>query len=180
MTDDNINRPVFHGIEHIGLTVPDLQQAIDFFVDVFGCEPFYELPPISAADNWMEEHLNVHPRAEVKRLKFLRCHTGPNLELFEYTAPDQNRVMPKNSDVGGHHVAFYVDDLYQAMEYLKSKGVQFLGEPTYRDSGPSAGQTWVYFLSPWGMSMELVCYPDGKAYEKDYAGKLWHPAYPEL
>ena len=34
-----------------------------------------------------------------------------------------------------------------------------------RTSGPSAGQTWVYFLSPWGMQLELLSYPQGKGYE---------------
>lgn len=180
MPDKSNLHPVFHGIEHIGLTVPDLQQAIDFFVDVLGCEPFYDLGPFVSDDDWMEKHLNVHPRAQVKRLKFLRCHTGPNLELFEYRSPDQNMDGPKNSDVGGHHLALYVDDFEAAMAYLISKGIEFVGEPTFRDSGPSGGQTWIYFLTPWGMSMELVCYPQGKAYEKDYKNKLWHPAFPEL
>jgi len=31
--------------------------------------------------------------------------------------------------------------------------------------GASAGLTWVYFLSPWGMQLELVSYPNGKAYQ---------------
>ena len=42
--------------------------------------------------------------------------------------------------------------------------------------GPSAGQTWVYFLAPWGMQLELVSYPDGKAYEATTTRRLWHPA----
>ena len=50
-------------------------------------------------------------------------------------------------------------------------------EPT-KSSNASLGQTWVYFLSPWGMQFELCTYPDGKAYEKDAKVKLWHPAHP--
>jgi catechol 2,3-dioxygenase-like lactoylglutathione lyase family enzyme len=180
MSDQNEVMFCSRGIEHIGLTVPNLHEAIDFFVNVLGCEPFYDLGPFNSDDDWMVEHMNVHPRAEVKRLKFLRCKTGPNLELFEYSSPDQNRELPKNSDVGGHHLAFYVDDLDQAVSYLKSKGVKILGEPTRRTEGPSGGQSWVYFLTPWGLSLELVCYPKGKAYEQDYDKRLWHPAYPEL
>ena len=49
--------PGLRGTDHIGFTVPDLQQAIDFFVDVIGCEPFYELGPFAADDDWMAEHL---------------------------------------------------------------------------------------------------------------------------
>jgi catechol 2,3-dioxygenase-like lactoylglutathione lyase family enzyme len=170
--------PGLKGTDHIGFTVPDLDEAVAFFVDVIGCEPFYELGPFRSDDDWMAAHLNVHPRAVMKRLKFLRCRNGSNLELFEYEAPDQGRVQPKNSDVGGHHLAFYVDDIDEAVAYLRSRGVRVLGEPTVRTTGPSAGQTWVYFLSPWGMQLELVSYPGGKGYERETTARLWHPAFP--
>ena len=62
------------------------------------------------------------------------------------------------------------------MAHLKAHGVRVLGEPVVRTSGPSAGQTWVYFLAPWGMQFELVSFPGGKGYEKDTTGRLWHPA----
>jgi len=112
----------------------------------------------------------------MKRLRFLRCRNGANFELFEYESPDQNRQQPRNSDVGGHHIAFYVDDIHEAIAYLNAKGVRVLGEPTVRDSGPHAGQTWIYFLTPWGMQLELVSFPNGKGYEKETTARLWHPA----
>lgn len=170
--------PGLRGTDHIGLTVPDLDQAVDFFVNVIGCEPFYDLGPFIADDDWMASHLNVHPRAVVKRLKFLRCATGANLELFEYTAPEQQRSPPHNSDVGGHHLAFYVDDIEAAVTYLKKHNIRVLGEPTFRSAGPSGGQTWVYFLAPWDLQLELVSYPQGKAYEQHTTRRLWHPLRP--
>lgn len=168
--------PGLKGTDHIGFTVPDLAQAIDFFVNVIGCEPFYELGPFSSDGDWMQTHLNVHPRAVMRKLKFLRCRNGANFEVFEYGSPDQRRTPPKNSDIGGHHIAFYVDDIGAALAHLRAHGVRVLGEPTVRTSGPSAGQTWVYFLAPWGMQFELVSFPGGKGYEKDTPGRLWHPA----
>lgn len=171
--------PGLRGTDHIGFTVPDLDQAIDFFVNVIGCEPFYELGPFVAEDDWMRTHLNVHERAVMKRLKFLRCANGSNFEIFEYSAPDQRREQPKNSDFGGHHLALYVDDMDAAVAYLRAKGVRVLGEPTARTSGPNAGQSWVYFLAPWGMQLELVSFPQGKGYERETDRRLWHPAYPE-
>jgi len=170
--------PGLRGTDHIGFTVPDLDEAIDFFVNVIGCEAFYDLGPFRADDDWMERQLNVHPRTVMRRLKFLRCRHGSNFEIFEYEAPDQNATQPKNSDVGGHHLAFYVDDMDAAIAYLRDKGVRILGEPVVRTEGPSAGQTWVYFLTPWGMQLELVSFPDGKGYEKDTDRRLWHPARP--
>lgn len=170
--------PGLRGTDHIGFTVPDLDQAVRFFVDVIGCEAFYDLGPFQSDTDWMAEHLNVHPRAVMRRLKFLRCRNGSNFEIFEYDSPDQNRSQPRNSDVGGHHLAFYVDDMAAALEHLRRHGVRILGEPTVRESGPSGGQSWVYFLAPWGMQLELVSYPRGKAYERDTPRRLWHPGHP--
>ncbi|CAA7625037.1 VOC family protein [Magnetospirillum sp. SS-4] len=170
--------PGLKGTDHIGFTVPDLDEAVAFFVDVIGCEPFYELGPFRSDGDWMATHLDVHPRAVMKRLKFLRCRNGSNFELFEYDSPDQNRAQPRNSDIGGHHLAFYVDDMDVAVAYLRSQGVRILGEPTVRTNGPNGGQTWVYFLSPWGMQLELVSFPNGKGYERETTARLWHPAFP--
>lgn len=170
--------PGLRGTEHIGFTVPDLAEAVAFFVDVIGCEAFYELGPFTSDGDWMKLHLNVHPRTVMRRLKFLRCRQGVNFELFEYQAPDQKQDQPRNSDVGGHHLAFYVDDIDAAVTYLKSRQVRVLGEPTVRRDGPSAGQSWVYFLTPWGMQLELVSYPAGKGYERVTDRRLWHPADP--
>lgn len=170
--------PGLRGTEHIGFTVPDLDQATTFFVDVIGCDFLFELGPFQASDDWMESHLNVHPRTVMRRLRFFRCKHGSNFEIFEYEAPDQKLQQPRNSDIGGHHLAFYVDDFDAALSYLEAKGVRILGTPTMRTTGPNAGQNWIYFLSPWGMQLELVSFPKGKAYERDTDLRLWHPANP--
>lgn len=171
--------PGMRGTDHIGFTVPNLDEAVAFFVDVIGCEAFYELGPFQSNGDWMRTHLNVDPRAVMRRLRFLRCANGSNFELFEYEAAEQRREPPHNSDVGGHHLALYVDDMDAAVAYLKERGVRIQGEPTVRTTGPSAGQSWVYFLTPWGMQMELVSYPGGKGYERDTDRRLWHPVYPD-
>jgi len=170
--------PGLRGTDHIGFTVPDLEQATRFFVDVIGCELVHSLGPMSDAGDWMADHLNVHPRAEVREIRFFRCRHGSNFEIFEYAAPGQKLEPPRNSDVGGHHLAFYVDDLSIALDHLRAQGVRILGEPTTRMDGPSAGKSWVYFLTPWGMQLELVSFPRGQAYEKGTSVTLWHPAHP--
>jgi glyoxylase I family protein len=173
----NTGLPGLRGAEHIGFTVPNIEEAHDFFVNVIGCEFVYKLGPWVRDDNWFAEHLNIHPRSVLKELRFYRCHFGPNFEVFEYESPDQDATPPKNSDVGGHHIAFYVDDLDAAVAYLKAHSIMVLDEPT-ASSGASEGQRWVYFLSPWGMQFELVSYPNGKAYEANAPVLLWHPANP--
>jgi len=160
--------PGLRRLDHVGLTVPDLDQATTFFVDVLGCEYLYSLGPFQDDGDWMAEHLNVHPRATVPENRFFRCGGQAIFEVFVYTAPDQAQTVPRNSDVGGHHLALYVDDLDAAVEHLRAAGVRVLGEPT-ASRGHHEGQRWVYFLAPWGLQFELVSYPGGKAYDRGVA-----------
>lgn len=178
MTNLPAGIPGLRGTEHVGFTVPDLEEATSFFVDVIGCEYVFEIGPFKADGDWMAKHLNVHPQTVMRKLRFFRCKHGPNFEVFQYEAPDQDTKLPKNSDMGGYHLAFYVDDFDAAVAYLKSKGVRLFGSPTVRTEGPNAGQTWIYFQAPWGMQFELVSFPNGKGYEKMTPLRLWHPAKP--
>ncbi|NKQ54306.1 VOC family protein [Amycolatopsis sp. K13G38] len=160
--------PGLRRFDHVGITVPDLAEATTFLVDVLGCEYLYALGPLQDDEGtWMSEHLNVHPRAVVPALHFFRCGDAAVLEVFEYQSPDQNSTPPRNSDIGGHHIALYVDDLDAAVEHLRAHQVTVLGEPT-ASTGPHEGQRWVYFLAPWGMQFELVSYPQGRAFFRPY------------
>jgi len=157
--------PGLRRLDHIGLTVPDLEEATRFLVDVLGCEYLYSLGPFQDDGDWMSEHLGVHPRTTVPENRFFRCGGQAVFEVFTYTAPDQRTSVPKNSDIGGHHIALYVDDLDAAVDYLRSHAVTVLGDPT-ASTGPHLGQRWVYFLAPWGLQLELVSYPNGKAIDR--------------
>jgi glyoxylase I family protein len=164
VTGQRSGLPGLSGVDHIGFTVPDLEQAARFLIDVLGCEYLYTLGPYRDDGDWMTRHLGVHPRAVMQQLHFFRCGDRAIFEVFQYSAPDQRAVQPRNSDVGGHHVALYVEDLDGAVTHLRRHGVTVLGEPT-ASKGPSEGQRWVYFLAPWGMQFELVSYPRGKAFD---------------
>ncbi len=168
--------PGLAGTDHVGLTVPDLEAATRFFVDVIGCKIVFDVGPFMSNDDWMQRHLGVDPRSKINKLRMLKCANGPSIELFEYDVRDQKGVGPKNSDVGGHHLAFYVADLNAAVAHLRQHGIEVLGEPTLMTEGPSAGLHWVYFTAPWGMTMELVSYPRGMAYESGAQEILWRPA----
>ncbi|MBW8699107.1 hypothetical protein MBT84_05860 [Streptomyces sp. MBT84] len=151
-------------VDHFGITVPDLDQAREFFEEVLGFEYLYRLGPLRDDEgHWMSEHLNVHDRAVSPRIYFFRVGGQAILEVFEYQAPDQRLDPPRNSDIGGHHLALYVDDMDAAVADLHRRGLRVLGEPT-DSKGPHEGQRWVYFLSPWGLQCELVSYPNGKAF----------------
>jgi catechol 2,3-dioxygenase-like lactoylglutathione lyase family enzyme len=157
--------PGLQRLDHIGFTVPDLAQATAFLVDVLGCELLYSLGPFEDNGDWMTTHLGVHPRARIPENRFFRFGGLAIFEVFSYTAPDQRQTPPRNSDIGGHHIALYVADLDAAVAFLLDLGITVFGEPT-ASRGPHLGQRWVYFLSPWGMQFELVSYPNGKAFDR--------------
>ena len=168
--------PTARNIDHFAITVPDLNAAVQFFVEVLGFEIVYKLGPTEdTAGTWMQDRLNVHPRASLNFV-MLRCGPNVNLEVYEYSAPDQNRVMPRNCDWGASHVAFFVEDIHAAVAYLKAvPGVRFLQEPEEVIGGPIGSTKWVYFLTPWGMQMELVTYKK-LPYEESTAARQYGPA----
>jgi catechol 2,3-dioxygenase-like lactoylglutathione lyase family enzyme len=167
--------PGLTGIEHIGLTVPDIEAATRFFIDVLAAEPLYDIGPLASADDWMANHLAVHPRATIRRLRVLRLANGPVLELFEFTAPDQRTTLPRNSDHGGWHIAFYVEDMDAALAALKAHRCDIQSGPVLMTEGPSEGLSWLYFKAPWGQQLELVSYPGGIAAYKAHARAVWRP-----
>jgi len=177
MPDSVAGIPGARNVHHVAYTVPDLDQAVRFFVDVVGAELIYRLGPVEdRAGGWMERQLNV-PADASANIAMLRLGPQMNLELFQYTAPGQNQTLPRNSDWGGHHLAIYVDDVDAAVAYLrKQPGVTVHGEPQYIDEGPIAGDRWVYFSAPWGMQMELLHMPEGMPYERDTRARLVAPA----
>ncbi|MER7796251.1 VOC family protein [Microbacterium sp. NPDC096154] len=169
--------PGLRGSDHFGFTVPDLDDAERFLVDILGAVRVYTLDGKRADDDWMSVQLGVHPRTEITEIRFYRLHTGVNLEVFQYASADGQAPQPRNSDIGGHHLALYVDDMDAAAAYLRARGVEVMGEPV-ASAGAAAGQRWLYFRAPWGMQFELVSFPEGKAYERDAETLLWHPARP--
>ncbi|MER7001240.1 VOC family protein [Streptomyces sp. NPDC000410] len=168
--------PGARAVHHIAYTVPDLDQAVTFFTDVIGAELAYRLGPVvDPAGDWMTRKLDVDPAASTN-IAMLRLGPALNLELFEYTAPGQRQELPRNSDWGGHHFALYVEDVDKATEYLRQvPGVTILGEPETIEDGPITGDRWVYFKTPWGMSMELINMPDGMPYEQETTARVYRP-----
>ena len=171
--------PGLRGHDHTGITVPDIKQALDFFTNVLGCQHAMTFGPFADdKGTFMQDLLNVHPRAKIEQISLVRCGFGSNIELFQYSSPDQKDMTPKNSDIGGYHIAFYVDDIKAAADYLKANNVKTMMGPLPVDQGPAAGQSILYFMAPWGLQFEAISYPKGMAYEKDGGTILWSPKDP--
>jgi catechol 2,3-dioxygenase-like lactoylglutathione lyase family enzyme len=176
---DDMDKPApiagLTGVEHIGLTVPSLEEAMRFFSDVIGAEVLYDIGPFESADDWMASHLAEHPRARINKVRMIRVANGPVLELFEFTSPDQRTTMPRNSDFGGWHIAFYVEDMDRALAALKAHQCRIQNGPVTMTEGPSAGLTWLYFQAPWGQQLEVVSYPGGIAAYRALGREVWRP-----
>ena len=168
--------PGVRGVEHIGLTVPDLEAAEAFLCEVLGAVPVFDGGTID--DPEVMTRVLGAPHGSSCRYRFYRLATGPNLEVFEYS-PAIPGAPPGNHAPGGHHLALYVDDIAAAHDHLLRHGVEVSGPPETITEGPAAGSSWLYFRTPWGLQMELVSYPRGKAYEAGARVRLWSPVRPQ-
>ena len=159
------------GMDHVGITVPDIDEAVAWFENVMGCVAPLTFGPFSG----VQDLLDVDPQAVIHQITMVRCGRSANIELFDYSAPNQRTDFPKNSDWAGHHIAFYVTDIDAAVQYMVAHGAQkFLG-PLPVTEGPAAGQSINYFRTPFGTYIELISYPNGMAYERDPGRPLWSP-----
>ncbi|WP_426243592.1 VOC family protein [Nocardioides sp. LHG3406-4] len=172
--------PGRRGVDHIGLTVPDIEEATAFFTGLLGFVEFYSHGPYADDDGDSQVvYFDRHPRSRCVQIRMLRTH-NLNLELLQFESPDQVTRVPKTSDWGSAHVAVYVDDMARAVAFLRDEGVQVLGGPLPLP-GPEVGERaeFCFFLTPWGQPLELISYPEGKAYERDTSDRLYSPVDPD-
>lgn len=163
------------GIDHVGINVPNLNEAVTFFTNVLGFTPVTQLGPLPLDAAWKELN-RMNPATGAVTIKMINAGTGASIEVFEYADNKGNKKQPGADDAGASHIAFYTKDIHAAVKYLRSKGIKIVGEPFLMPSGDTAGETWVYFETPWGAKMELVSYPEGKGYEKTNPKTvLWSP-----
>ena len=154
-------------IDHVGITVPDLNQAIQFFEDALGAQRLWQVGPFQETPTGVP----------IKSIHIAMLRLGPNLnvELMAFDADGQNPTMPSNIDVGATHLAFFVDDLEAAAASLKEHGAELLAGPIEAKGDVKKGERIWYFRTPWGAFMEILWRPDHLAYENDTANRLFQP-----
>ena len=142
-----------NGVHHIGITVVDLDAAIDFYHGVLGLEIVSEPSPVFD-DPELGPAVGV-PGAALRQVCL--ATDGAVVELLEYATPPSpvDAPLPQNA-VGAQHVAFRVDDIEARKRELEAKGVTFLSAVNAVDEGVLAGWRWVYFTDPDGNALELV------------------------
>ncbi|SDN36772.1 Catechol 2,3-dioxygenase [Ensifer sp. YR511] len=164
------------GVQHIGFTVSDLEEAVGFFEAVFGAVTCLETGPIDVDDTFMQKRLGVPAGRRIENIKVLRVGNGTNLEIFQYSGEgDNGDPLKRNSQPGGFHLAFEVDDCDAAATRLRAAGVEVLEGPTYVDNGAMEGLTWLYLKAPWGQFLEIVSMRGPLGYERAGGPTQWSP-----
>jgi catechol 2,3-dioxygenase-like lactoylglutathione lyase family enzyme len=162
------NNGLPRGVDHLGITVPDLEAASAFLVQAFGAVPLYDnmtrdKPPFGGIE--AQRVLGVVRGAEVVAMRMLKLGNGPGIELFEMRAPEQAKAA-RTSDIGLQHFALYVDDIHAAASRFIEAGGVLLTEPG-EQLGIEEGQGnfFCYGRTPWGTTIELLCTPDRSGFE---------------
>lgn len=119
-------------LEHVNLTVSDLDRSIDFYARLFDFRV-----------RWRGTTDGDKPAAHVGDD---RCY----LALFETEHPGRHHV--DYASVGFNHFGLVVDDLDEMKQRLASLGVSPTDEHDYEPGRR------VYFLDPDGIEVELVQY----------------------
>ena len=161
-----------YGMHHIGITVPNVAEGIEFFKTIFGAIEVFHTGAFDVDSKFMERKLGAAPHARIQDIVFLRCGNGTSIELFEYSGEDKSAPQKRSSEVGGTHICFEVEDVFASAERLKALGVEMLEGPNTVDAGPLAGFSWVYFRAPWGQVLEIASF-DTLGYEKESPHRLW-------
>ena len=167
-------------IDHVGVTVPDIEEAARFFAEALGAEPLYEMAPSKPAtdDNLRLEQaqLGTRPGTRWRRALMMRLGDGPCIELFDYEDPDRRPAVTA-TDLGVQHFAIYVDDIDAVKDRMVAAGATALEGPSSLN-GPEAGDgnKWLYVQAPWGGVIELVTYPSRQPWEQTTSLRRWKPA----
>ena len=125
-------------LDHIGIAVQDLDQALAFYQDALG--------------------LDVEVPEEIVSQK-IKAHLIPlgqsSLELLEATSPKSPIAkFLKNRGPGVHHLTLRVEDIDAALEQLRARGVQLIDEKATLGAG-GALVAFIHPRSAHGVLVEL-------------------------
>jgi catechol 2,3-dioxygenase-like lactoylglutathione lyase family enzyme len=163
------------GVDHIGITVPDIEAATRFLTEAFGAVVLYDMLDGPLSGELIETALEVPKGTVLEHIRMMRLGESASIELFRYSHVEQRKpVVP--SDFGLQHFCVYVDDIDAAAKRFAAAGGTCFGEPMDlpgKDAG--AGNRFLYCRAPWGTVIELVTYPSPQAYEATTKIRRWRP-----
>ncbi len=165
-------------MDHVGITVPNVEEAAAFFERAFGAIPVYDVipkgsEPLGGPD--AEAELGLEEGSCITHMRLMRFGQGPCIELFQIDSPDQRKVA-RLQDFGLTHFGVYVDNLTASIEAFKAAGGTLLRGPHgLAGIEQSPNNQGIYVKTPWGMLIELMTYPDGIDYDEHVRIPRWTP-----
>lgn len=136
-------------LEHMALSVHDMDRSLAFYRGLLGMTVIRDLEPGLGGDKLGTVVGMSGCRARIVHLDL----GGTMLELFQYIDP-KGKPLPndhKQADIGFTHIGLGSDDVCADYRRLKAEGVGFISEPVEFRSG-----VWiVYFRGPDGEVCEL-------------------------
>jgi catechol 2,3-dioxygenase-like lactoylglutathione lyase family enzyme len=152
-------------IDHVALTVPDLDQATEYFTKAFDGRIVYEgqtreEEPLAGPVN--EKRFGMPEDGKVAARRVMNIGGSVNVELFCYEGM-KHQPPAHTYDYGLQHFAVYVDDLQQAARDVLAAGGRLYETDAYIEAvkngrGPSQG--WLYTETPWGSVIEMVTFKE--------------------
>jgi len=148
---------MMRGIDHVGLTVADLDRALEFWCGRLGFRLLNRVtetgPDIASLIGESSVELEIAD---------LDSGDGRIIELIRYTSPEGRPVQARSSDPGSAHIALRVDDIDGALERIHgSQGRQISRRPVvlHDPGGAWDGVTCCYIADPDGNILELIQRP---------------------
>lgn len=130
-------------IEHIGIAVKSLDEAIPFYEDVFGLKCY-----------------NVEEVADQKVRTAFFMVGETKIELLESTDPEGpiGKFIEKRGE-GIHHLAFAVKDINEKLAAVESKGVRLIDKSS-RKGAEGLNIGFLHPKSTFGVLTELCEHPE--------------------
>lgn len=143
--------PDRRGLDHVGMSVPDLDAAVAFFTEHFAARELFRLPRVEGG----AERLGAPPQAAFA-LAMLDVG-GAGIELIQWWSPGAGGAPPRADLPGGTHLGIEVDDVPAALAALAAvPGVGVVGTPVTFGEGPTPGMSNAFITTPWGGLIELL------------------------
>lgn len=145
-------------ISHVGMTVGDIHAAIEFYRNVFGCEPIGQPFHVKRDGSYMGElYVKVlDDRFKESYVVFLSTADHAVLELFEFKDPEVEVLTNHYPywQTGVSHICFVREDIETAVEEIvKHGGRDRMGVLSLFDK--SNDVKIAYCEDPWGNLIEL-------------------------
>ncbi len=145
-------------VHHVGFTVSNLQQSVDFYCRALNATRVREPYSFSERDNDLVTR-GVHMEGATISNAFIS--TGNTLlEFLEYHNPEGKPYTLRNGDIGAAHVCVRVDNIDEVYARLEREGVKFLSPVNECQDGLVKGARWAYFKDPDDISVEILQVPE--------------------